>query len=77
MKDNKNNIIVLNSITHAYKAKDILYRSGYSVYIDRIPSQLRKSGCGYGIKVKVTQIEAILHILAQNNIYVKDVIEIG
>lgn len=68
-------LIMLNSITYAYKARDFLYTKGYKVYIERIPANLRKNGCGYGIRVNGDMNTAI-DLLESNGIHVKDIITI-
>lgn len=68
-------LIMLNSITYAYKARDILYNYGIKAYIERIPSNMRHSGCGYGIRVNSDTYRAI-QILEENQIRVKDIIDL-
>ncbi|WMJ23374.1 DUF3343 domain-containing protein [Paludicola sp. MB14-C6] len=68
-------LIMVNSITYAYKARDILYNNGIKAYIERIPSNLRKNGCGYGIRINENAYRAV-QVLELNGIRVKDVIDL-
>lgn len=67
-------LIVLSSITYAYKARDYLEKKGIKSYIDRIPTNLRKTGCGYGLKVNDDPYK-IAEILKNANFKVKDIFE--
>ena len=75
MRAGNRKLLVLSSITFAYKARDYLARQGIRCYIERIPKQLRTSGCGYGIKVEgdAQQIAAQVN---QANIRVKEILDI-
>jgi hypothetical protein len=68
-------LIMVNSITYAYKARDILYNNGIKAYIERIPSNLRKSGCGYGIRINDNGYRAV-QVLESNGIRVRDIINL-
>ena len=70
------NIIVLNSITHAQMGKDILYKYDVKGYVERLPSNLRDNGCGYGLKVSADDLSYALRRLADENLKVKRVISI-
>ncbi|PWL72708.1 MAG: hypothetical protein DBY25_02370 [Clostridiales bacterium] len=48
----KNNLILLRSITYAYKARDYLSRRGINVSVMRTPAAFTKCGCGYSIRVR-------------------------
>ena len=50
MQENRT-LIVLNSITYAYKARDYLAKMGVRSYLERVPEHLRGTGCGYGVRV--------------------------
>lgn len=45
-------LIVLSSITYAYKARDFLAKKGISSYIERTPEELKTKGCSYSIAVR-------------------------
>lgn len=51
-------LIMLNSITYAIKAKDILFRNGIASYIERTPHPERAMGCGYSLYVPDRILEA-------------------
>lgn len=67
-------LIVLSSITYAYKARDYLEKIGITSYIDRIPKDLRNTGCGYGLKVRENSYK-VAEILKEANFRVKGVVE--
>lgn len=75
MNAGKRKMLVLNSITYAYKARDYLEKQGIRAYIERIPKELRISGCGYGIRVN-NDAELIAEMLNGASIRVKDIIEL-
>ncbi len=68
-------ILVLNSITHAYKARDYLHQRGIQAYVERIPSELRVSGCGYGVRVN-NDGELIAQMLDQAGIKVRSILKL-
>lgn len=45
-------LIMLTSITYAYKARDYLANKGISAYIERTPEELKKKGCSYSLAVR-------------------------
>lgn len=67
-------LIVLSSITYAYKARDYLEKKGIKAYIDRIPTNLRKTGCGYGLKVRDNPYK-IANMLREANFKVVEVFD--
>lgn len=71
---NEKNILVLSSITYAYKARDYLNSKSIKCYIERIPAHLRTSGCGYGVRVKGNAV-AIADMLRKAGIEVKDIVD--
>lgn len=71
----KKQLIVLSSITYAYKARDFLFNKGIKCYVERIPANLRKSGCGYCIRVN-GDAKKIASMLTEKGIRVKDIIEL-
>ena len=74
MQDNRK-MLVLNSVTYAYKARDYLQRKGIRVYVERIPEHLRVSGCGYGVRAN-NDAEQIAAILNDAGIPVKNIIKL-
>ena len=46
-----NPLIVVSSITYAYKSKTILERMGYKAYIERPPQGKNTCGCRYAIRI--------------------------
>lgn len=68
-------MLVLNSITYAYRARDYLYKKGIKSYLERIPENLRTTGCGYGIRVN-GDAEMIANLLENAGIPVKNIIDL-
>lgn len=68
-------MLVLNSITIAYKARDYLNQQGIRAYVERIPADLRVSGCGYGVRVN-NDGEIIAQILDRAGIPVKNIVDL-
>lgn len=55
-------IILLSSITYAIKSRDLLFKKGIRAHVERISSNSKVSGCGYGIYVpdRTDEAEEIL-----------------
>lgn len=68
-------LIVLNSITYAHRAREYLERMGIRSYLERIPENLRTTGCGYGVRV-VGNTDVAAGMLESNGIHVRDIIEL-
>lgn len=66
-------ILVLRSITYAYKAQRILERAFVRGYIIRTPEEHAPSGCSYSLAVSGDGVKAA-EILRQNGIQVLKVI---
>lgn len=71
----KKQMILLSSITYAYKAKDFFTSKGIKSYIERVPANLRSSGCGYGVRVNY-DIDTAVKMLETEGIRVKSVIDL-
>lgn len=68
-------IIMLNSITYAYKARDFLFAEGINAYIERVPAHLRNNGCGYGLRVSAYDIDKAVSLLQKASYRIKDIIK--
>ena len=44
-------LIMVSSITHAIKGRDLLRNDGRKAYIEKTPGHLDSHGCGYSIVV--------------------------
>lgn len=69
-------IIIVGSITNAYRARDILNSKGMNAYIQRVSSTSAKRGCGYGIFTKNGNINDVIDILSNNGIKIQEVLEL-
>jgi len=67
-------LIMVSSITYAYKARDLLNSYGIKAYIQRIPAEYRTNGCGYGVRVS-GDAQDIAQLLGKNGIKVRDIIK--
>ena len=61
-------VIGLNSMTYAMKAKRVLYRSGIRSEVIKINHLNINSGCTYGIKIKSVQLLSVVAVLRSENI---------
>lgn len=68
-------ILILNSITYAYTARDILYSNSITCYIERIPENMRKTGCGYGVSIR-SNPDIAVKLLEAKGIRVRDIIKL-
>lgn len=75
MSPSRKKMIMVSSITYAYKARDFLFNKGIKCYIERVPAHLRANGCGYGLKVD-NDAELIADMLEDAGIRVKDIFEL-
>ncbi len=60
-------LIVMHSLTYAYKAQDILKRHHIHAKIVQTPKELSKNGCGYSLAVN-GDVDFILKLLKQSGI---------
>ncbi|MGM9658554.1 MAG: putative Se/S carrier-like protein [Eubacteriales bacterium] len=58
-----NTVIVLSSMTYAYKAQSALAESGIRSAITRGANVRRMRGCGYGIVLKTSELDAARTVL--------------
>lgn len=68
-------MIMVSSITYAYKARDFLFNKGVRCYIERVPEHLRENGCGYGVRVQ-NDAEIIAQMLRDEGIKVRAVFKL-
>ena len=66
-------IFIVQSVTYAYRARDVLFRAGIRAAVTRIPHDLRDGGCGYGVRTDAAETD-VVRILSQNGIRAKRVI---
>jgi ribosomal protein L20 len=68
-------MLMLNSITYAYRARDFLEKRNIRAYVERVPANLRSNGCGYGLRVE-RNAEQIAELLNENGISVKNILSL-
>lgn len=44
-------LLVMGSITHAIRGRDLLRAKGYQVYMERTPNQMDRLGCSYSLRL--------------------------
>ncbi|MEG0894633.1 MAG: putative Se/S carrier-like protein [Oscillospiraceae bacterium] len=66
-------LLVVNTITSVYRAKDILQKNGIMAYIKRINADLRNDGCGYALQINQNEEKAI-KILENAGIKIRNII---
>lgn len=69
-------IIVLRSVTYAYKAQRLLERMRIRSYIIRTPEEYAPTGCSYSLSVAENGVQAA-ELLRQNGIQVLKLVQHG
>ncbi|MCH5303328.1 MAG: DUF3343 domain-containing protein [Ruminococcus sp.] len=64
------NLVKLNSVTQAMRARDILRSNGIKANIQRIPAGKGEHSCSYGLSINNNNISRAVEILRKNNIKV-------
>ena len=67
-------LIMLTSITYAYKARDYLAKKGINAYIERTPEELKKKGCSYSLAIN-GDAQEVAALLTEAGINVLGVIQ--
>lgn len=73
-KDQGDRLLVVGSVTHAMRGKEILYSHGIKAYVQRVRAS-RSYGCGYGLLIKA-EVSAAAEILSRAGIKVLAVVEL-
>ena len=70
-------VIVLTSMTYAYKAQEILNRQGINNSLTRNAQTARIRGCGYGLKIDDSQSGYVQKLLSKNGIKIAGITGAG
>ena len=70
-------VIVLTSMTYAYKAQEILNRQGINNSLTRNAQTSRIRGCGYGLKIDDSQSGYVQKLLLENGIKIAGITGAG
>ena len=70
-------VIVLTSMTYAYKAQEILNRQGINNSLTRNAQTARIRGCGYGLNIDDSQSGYVQKLLSENGIKIAGVTGAG
>ena len=68
-------IIVVSSITYAFKAKDILDSRGINSKVEKIKKVAALNGCGYGLRIAENNVKNAVRFLNYSGIKTVDIIE--
>ena len=71
---NTETTIVLRSVTHAMKGKKLLFENGIRSSI--VKSVRSDEGCGYGLSVSASQVDAAADILQKNKVRIVKIIRL-
>lgn len=55
--------ITFRSVTPAQRAEQLIKRSGFSCSVRRTPRWMEAQGCGYGLQVRFSDMDACVQIL--------------
>ncbi len=69
----KQYVLVMGSITHAMRGRDLLRRGGYQVFMQRTSNQIDRLGCSYSLHVK-GELEEIMQALGRGGLRPKQVL---
>lgn len=64
----KSFFITFRSITGAQKAERVMAKYGYTCLMRRTPRWMEERGCGYGLEVKLADLQEGLEILKREKI---------
>ena len=69
------NIIIFSSITYALKAQGILERNGIKSKLEKIKKEIALNGCGYGLKIKNSDVINAKNAVEREGIKVINIFE--
>ena len=58
-------LITFRSVTPAQKAQRILQQAGYACMLHRTPRWMEEKGCGYSLRVPLTDASACVRLLQE------------
>ena len=64
----KNCIITFRSVTPAQRGEMMLRRAGIGCSLQRTPRWMEEQGCGYSLRLRVSQAAAAAELLRSNHI---------
>ena len=64
----KNCIITFRSVTPAQRGEMVLKRAGVACSLQRTPRWMEEQGCGYSLRLRVSQATAAAELLRSNNV---------
>lgn len=70
----ENSVILLSSVTWAIRAQKLLEQHGIRTTMKKISHNRKLGGCGYGLELPKSQLQAALRHLKTANIRIIDVL---
>ena len=67
--------ITFRSVTYAQQGERLLKGSGFRCVLQRTPRWMEEQGCGYALKIRVSEIEPAMALLAGRQIPIRRVYE--
>ena len=64
----KQYMISFRSVTYAQRGERSLTRGGFSCTVSRTPKWMEQQGCGYGLKLRLSNIQDAALALAQDGV---------
>lgn len=68
-------ILVMSSVTYALKAQGILARHGIGTRLEKLNKNRSLKGCGYGLRIEKSKLDAAERLLAEENIRIVEIID--
>ncbi len=65
--------IIVGTVTHAIKGRDILRKKGFRVSIKKASGEVGPAGCSYAIVLEGNDIDSAVKILYKSGIIIKSV----
>lgn len=69
------NTLIFNSVTFALKAQGVLENAGIKTRLEKLKKEKALHGCGYGLKIKNSDIMKARNVLEKERIRLVDIIE--
>ncbi len=69
------NILIFSSVTYALKARGVLEREGIKAKLEKLKKNQILHGCGYGLKIKNSDVLTSRGICEREGIKIIDIFE--
>lgn len=68
-------ILVMSSVTYALKAQGVLARNGIGTRLEKLNKNRSLRGCGYGLRIEKSKINAAQRLLSDENIRIVEIVD--